>query len=54
MAPQATPLFHPESDEEANQAIQVVEDVKVHLTHLNEELWEMNWQVDMVKAVKAK
>ena len=32
----------------------MVEDTKVHLAPLNEELQEMNWQVDMVKVAKAK
>jgi len=30
MPPKLTPLFHPESDEEADKAIQEAEDAKVH------------------------
>ena len=51
--PKETPLFHPESNKEANQAIQVAEDSKIQFDHLNE-LQEMNWQVGMVKVVEAK
>ena len=50
MAPKATPLFHPESNEEADRAIQVVEDAKAHITHLNRELLQKNCQMDVVKA----
>ena len=52
VTPKSTPLFHPESDEEADQAIQVVVDTQAHFNCLNEELWEMNFQVDAMKEVK--
>jgi len=52
VVPKPTPLFHPESNEEANQAIQVAVDAQAHLNHLNEELQEMNHQEDAVKAAK--
>ena len=54
MVPKATPLFHPESHEEANWAIQVAVDTKIRFNHLNEELQEMNWQADVEKVAKAK
>ena len=38
MPPKLTPLFHLESDKEANKAIQAAEDTKVELMHLNESL----------------
>ena len=40
--PKPTPLFHPDSDEEADKAIQEAEDVKVQLARLNAGLVEFN------------
>jgi len=54
MPPNLTPLFHLESDEEANKAIQVAEDAKVELTCLNKGLQEFNWKAEEAKATKAK
>ena len=42
MPPKLTPLFCPESDEEADKAIQDVEDTKVQLACLNAGLVEFN------------
>ena len=44
------PLFHPESDKEANCAIQVADDVKGWLACLNKEFQEINCHADAVKA----
>ena len=42
MPPKPTPLFHPDSDKEADKAIQEAEDVKVQLARLNAGLVEFN------------
>jgi len=54
MPPKPTPLFHPEFNEEADKAIQEVEDAKPQLTHLNMGLIEFNWRVEAARAAKAK
>ena len=54
MPPKPTPLFHLESDEEADKVIQEAEDVKAQLAHLNEGLHKFNWKVDVAKAAKAE
>ena len=42
MPPKPTPLFRPDSDEEADKAIQEAEDAKEQLSHLNAGLVEFN------------
>jgi len=42
MPPKLTPLFHPESNEEADKVIQEAEDVKVQLACMNAGLVEFN------------
>ena len=54
MPPKLTPLFHPESDKEADKVIQEAEDTMVHLAHLDEGLHEFNWKADVAKAAKAE
>jgi len=54
MPPKLTPLFHPESDEEADKVIQEAEDVKAQLACLNMGLLKFNRKVDADKAEKAK
>ena len=54
VTPRNTLLFHLESDEEADWAIQVAVDVKAQLDQLNKELGEMNCQATMVKAAKVE
>ena len=52
--PKLTPLFCPESDEEANKAIQEVEDAKAQLACLNVGLVEFNQKAEVARATKAK
>jgi len=47
-------LFCPESDEEADKAIQEAKDAKVQLACLNAGLVEFNWKVEVARAAKAK
>src|SRR5882724_6675804 len=54
ISPKLTPLFHPESDEEADKAIQEVEDMKAQPMHLNTGLVEFNQKVEAARAAKAK
>jgi len=54
MGPKPTPQFQSESEEEADRAIQEVEDAKAELMHLNEGLCKFNWKVDTAKALKAE
>ena len=54
MPQKLTPLFHPESDEEANKVIQEAEDTKAQLVHLNMGLLEFNRKADTAKATKAE
>jgi len=54
MGPKLTPLFNPESDKEANRAIQEAEDMKAELAHPNKGLQEWNQKVEAAKAAKAK
>ena len=54
MPPKPTPLFRPNSDEEADKAIQEAEDVKAQLACLNAGLVEFNRKVEAARAVKAK
>jgi len=42
MPPKLTPLFHPESDEEAYKVIQEAEDAKAQLACMNAGLVEFN------------
>jgi len=53
-APKLTPLFHPESDEEADKVIQEAEDVKAQLACLNMGLLKFNRKVDADKAEKSQ
>src|SRR5882724_5286297 len=52
--PKPTPLFCPDSNEEANKAIQEVEDAKAQLAHLNAGLVEFNRKAEVARAIKAK
>ena len=52
--PKPTPLFCPDSDEEANKAIQEAEDAKAQLAHLNAGLIEFNRKAEAARAVKAE
>ena len=54
MPPKPTPLFCPESNEEANKAIQEVEDTKAQLIHLNMGLVEFNQKAEAARATKAE
>ena len=54
MPPKLTPLFHLESDEEADKAIQEVEDMKAQLACLNTGLVEFNRKSEAARAIKAK
>jgi len=54
MPPKPTPIFHPESDEEADRAIQEGEDAKVQLVRLNTGLVKFNRKVEAARAVKAE
>ena len=54
MAPKPTPLFHLESNKEADKAIQGAEDMKAQLIHLNAGLIEFNWKAEAARAAKAK
>src|SRR5882724_11293786 len=54
MPPKLTPLFCPESDEEADKAIQEAEDGKVQLAHLNAGFVEFNRKAEAARAIKAK
>ena len=54
MPPKLTPLFHPESNEEADKAIQDAEDTKVQLAHLNAGLMEFNRKAEVARAIKAE
>src|SRR5882724_13722478 len=54
MPPKMTPLFHPESDKEADKAIQEAEDAKSQLAHLNAGLVEFNLKAEAARAVKAE
>jgi len=49
-----TPLFHPESEKEADKAIQEAEDAKAQLVHLNVGLIEFNQEVEAARAAKAE
>src|SRR5882724_4633230 len=52
MPPKPRPLFHPESDEEADKAIQEAEDVKAQLACLNTGLVEFNRKAEVARAIK--
>jgi len=54
MPPKPTPLFHPESDKEADKAIQEAEDMKVQLVHLSAGLVEFNQEAEAARAAKAE
>jgi len=54
MGPKPTPLFHLESNEEADRSIQVAEDAKAELACLNEGLWEFNQKAEEAKSAKAE
>src|SRR5882724_6076628 len=54
LPPKPTPLFCPDSDEEANKAIQEAEDAKAQLARLNAGLVEFNQKAEAARAVKAK
>jgi len=54
MPPKPTPLFLPESNEEADKAIQEVEDAKAQLARLNAGLVEFNRKAEAARAIKAK
>jgi len=54
MPPKLTPLFHPESDEEAEKVIQEAEDAKVQLACMNAGLVKFNWKAEAARATKSK
>jgi len=54
MPPKPTPLFFPESDKEADKAIQDAENTKAQLAHLNAGLIEFNRKAEAARAVKAE